>query len=405
LRREPLPARLERGRIVPAFLGAQDHPWLAVLIEEVGRFTGRPLRLLLDRLRAPLPCAAPYFKCKAATAVVLGLWRARERAAVDPRAARAALFTEAAAPPARRDRAAVVAAAATRLGVEAADLEGALFADLPGERVVEAPAEAPSPQDLALRVNLALVRRLLARSSLVRVRAEGGLRPVVRQAHLRGLLVTVRDGAPPELEISGPLALFRRTLLYGRALGELLPFLARTARFELVAECHLEGSRGELHLSSGDPIFPAAAPRAFDSRLEERFARDFARAAPDWDLIREPEAVRAGGSLVFPDFLAVHRLAPARRFFLEIVGFWTPEYLARKLASLRACGIPDLILAVDVDRRCAEGDLPPSARVVWYRRRVDPAAVLAAAAGLSGARGPPPAIDGGLGEARRRERR
>ena len=177
------------------------------------------------------------------------------------------------------------------------------------------------------------------------------------------------------LEISGPLSLFRRTLLYGRALASLVPPLAWCHRFRLRAACSLEGNSLALELRSGDPIFPSAEPRAYDSRLEERFARDFRKAAPGWDVVREPEPISAGSTLVFPDFALQHRLDHSRRWLLEIVGFWTPDYLARKLASYRAAGLSNLILCIDEDRNCADADLPARALIVRFRRRVDATAV------------------------------
>ena len=86
----------------------------------------------------------------------------------------------------------------------------------------------------------------------------------------------------------------------------------------------LEGQRLALELRPGDPIFPAVEPRRYDSRLEERFARDFRRLAPEWDVVREPEPVPVGSTLIFPDFALQHRTDAARRWLLEIVGFWTP---------------------------------------------------------------------------------
>jgi hypothetical protein len=38
-----------------------------------------------------------------------------------------------------------------------------------------------------------------------------------------------------------------------------------------------------------------------------------------------------------------------------------------------------LILCLDEERRCADGDLPTGARIVRFRRHIDPAAVLQAA--------------------------
>ncbi|PYO08380.1 MAG: hypothetical protein DMD75_18635 [Candidatus Rokuibacteriota bacterium] len=95
-------------------------------------------------------------------------------------------------------------------------------------------------------------------------------------------------------------------------------------------------------------------------------------------MIREPEPIAAAGTLIFPDFALRHRFDPTRRWLLEIVGFWTPDYVARKLALYRSAGLSNLILCIDEQRNCAEADLPPGARVLRYRRRVDAAAVLRA---------------------------
>ena len=82
-------------------------------------------------------------------------------------------------------------------------------------------------------------------------------------------------------------------------------------------------------LKTGDPIFPSGEPRRYDSQLEERFARDFARLAAAWEVVREPEPVVVGRGLVFPDFALIHRTRTERRWLLEIVGFWTPDYFVR----------------------------------------------------------------------------
>ena len=180
------------------------------------------------------------------------------------------------------------------------------------------------------------------------------------------------------MELSGPFALFRNTRLYGRALGELVPLLAWCPRFRLRADCVFSGRRFTLQLGTGDPIFPSSSPRRYDSLLEERFAREFRRLAPGWDVIREPEPIAAASTLIFPDFALQHRSDPTRRWLLEIVGFWTADYVARKLALYRSTRLSNLILCIDEQRNCAEADLPSGARVVRYRRRVDAAAVLSA---------------------------
>jgi hypothetical protein len=88
--------------------------------------------------------------------------------------------------------------------------------------------------------------------------------------------------------------------------------------------------------------------------------------------------VEAGDALVFPDFAVVHRRDSTKRFLLEIVGFWTPGYLRAKLEHLRAMPRIPLVLCIDRGLNCSANDLPAQARIVWFHRRIEPAAVLAA---------------------------
>ena len=206
---------------------------------------------------------------------------------------------------------------------------------------------------------------------------QGNARALVRTAKLRGLICTVSRASCSDtvLEVSGPLALFRRTILYGRALGALVPHLAWCPRFRLRAACLLEERLVDLYLGTGDPILPANAPRHFDSQIEERFAREFRKVAPDWDVLREPEPVVAGNRLVFPDFALQHRYDISRRWLLEIVGFWTADYLQRKLALYREARVANLILCIDEARACDKESLPTGAVIIRFQRRVDAVAV------------------------------
>ena len=62
---------------------------------------------------------------------------------------------------------------------------------------------------------------------------------------------------------------------------------------------------------------------------------------------------------------------------LEIIGYWRPEYLARKLDKLQRAGRVDLMVAVserlNVSREEISG-LP--GEVIWFKGRLDPKEVL-----------------------------
>ncbi|MEO8182226.1 MAG: DUF790 family protein [Deltaproteobacteria bacterium] len=366
------------AEIVPRYLTAQDHPWLDCLLGEYARFVGRRRVELDHHLEAPLASPIPPSKLRLARGVLDREYSDRTESAVPPRRIRQALFL------ARSEEETALGAterAARELGLSAAAIEDLLFADLPGQRRLVALRTHLSAAELALKINHAMVCSLLKRATVVSIRAEGEARALVRAVKLRGLLCTAHSDTHDRqlrLEISGPLALFRRTLVYGRALASLLPRVARCPRFELTALCALSEAEElcTLTIRSGDPVIPADALAKYDSKVEERFARDFLRLTDDWDLIREPEAVAVPGHFLFPDFRIRHRRIAGREAWLEIVGFWTPEYLTEKLARLRQARLENFILCVDEQRNCAEGSLPSGARVIQYRRHVPARAVL-----------------------------
>jgi len=378
---------LRDGAVLPGFLGRADEPGLRRLIELHDRHVGRRRRELDEALLDERPAGRGRRAFLAATQLLRQDYRASKDAPLKPAEVRRELFTAAAGRP--EQRAAVVAEVARHLGASTGDVLGSLFADLPGERRLLEPERPVAPTELALRVNLANVQGLIYRATEVRLALEGNARRVIQHARTRGLICTVahrhdRAGTASAVSepltvvrLSGPFSLFRRTLLYGRALAGLVPQLGWCRRYRLRAFCVLQQGEGTLELRTGDPLLPAPEPPRFDSRLEERFAREFERAAPDWELLREPEPFEAGGALVYPDFLLVNRHDPARRWYLEIVGFWTRDYLVKKLERYRAARLRNLLLAIDSERGCSEEELPADARLVPFRRRVRAEDVLA----------------------------
>jgi predicted nuclease of restriction endonuclease-like RecB superfamily len=373
--RVPFSVRSGTARI--AYLGAHDYGWLNLLIAEFRRFEGRRWREMEQRLREPFDGPALSVKLHAAVKVLRRLFSAEARDEFDAVRARLELFDLAAKKTGTKRE--ILVEAARGLGVPPDELEEGLFSDVPQERRIQALAHPPTPPEVALRVNSIFAQSLLRGASEVAVTAYENVRSLVRHARLRGLICTIvpgPDASRMRLSISGPFALFRHTLVYGRALGELVPLLARSPRFSLSARCLIRGEMVPFLMESGDPLFPSENLRKYDSRLEERFARDMARLAPDWEVLREPEAVPARGTLIFPDFLLRHCLDPSRRWMVELLGFWTPEYVSRKLESLRAASIPNFILCIDEARRCSEVDFPPHALVLRFRKRVEASKVL-----------------------------
>jgi uncharacterized protein len=369
---------------VPVWLGVEDHLWLRALLDDFARLDGRAFREVESFLRTPPRVYSPAGKRQMAVWTLITMC-GRQRPLVDAGRLRAAITAEAqeARDAGRFDRSAIVAVCARRLGLPDAEIEAQLFSDLPDERRIRIPEKLPDPHTLALQTNLSLAQGLLRLASEVVIDLHGNARAVVRQIRLKRLLCTVHHVEPEKvrMNISGALSLFHHTTMYGRALASILPMLVWCERFCLTASCIFRGRRASVRIGSGDPIGVADPPRLFDSRLEERFARDFAKASLDWDLVREPEPIISGDSMIFPDFALIHRRDASQRFLLEIVGFWTPGYLREKLDRFGNKTDDPLILCIDRKLNCSSEAVPAHARIVWFERRIDPLAVLAAMAG------------------------
>jgi uncharacterized protein len=373
--------RIDGNKATPVWLGTGDHLWLRSLIDEFARLEGKQYRDVIAFLQEPPKVPSPPGKRLMAVCMLQKMC-ARKPSPFDVHGIRNEIVVEAQRirNAGRFNRSDVIAAVAERFGISAAETNENLFSDLPMEQRLVLPDPIPDPHSLAMQTNLALAQGLLNVASEISIKLYGSTRAVVRQVHLRRLLCTAEHSKSNgvQLNISGAFALFRNTTMYGHALASILPLLLWCDRFDLAARCVLRGREVNAHLSSRDPIERGQSPQQYDSRIEERFAREFSKASLDWDLVREPEPFEACGTLVFPDFAIVHRRDTSRRFLLEIVGFWTPDYLREKLRRLRDLTGTPLILCINRTLNCGDGELPAHSRIVWFQKRIEPYEVLAA---------------------------
>jgi predicted nuclease of restriction endonuclease-like RecB superfamily len=342
-------------------LEGRDLPWIRELIDVVVRAEGRPWRIALDELeRSPAPAA----HLAAVTSAVRKLVGGRAAHARVARDVRAMVLGRPALSAAERD--ARLDGAARKLGIPPDELEPLLWSDLPRERAIELHDGRPDELTVAAHANVQLVQRALGRAHGIHLRLWGDDGSVLRAALARGLLVTAtREVDHTALAIAGPLALCHRTAVYGRALGQIVPQLAACERFELAIDA------GAFAIAIASPVLlPVAPADRAGGALARALARDLARIDRTLSIAFAPPPIAAGRVLVCPDLVAGDMC-------IELVGFWTAEYLAKKLARYRAAGA-EVVLCVDETR----GAEPLPSGVIGYKRRVDAAAVFAALADL-----------------------
>ncbi|MGC8973963.1 MAG: DUF790 family protein [Thermoproteus sp.] len=257
----------------------------------------------------------------------------------------------------------VVEAVASRLKISPEAVEAALAKIHEDERVIVRGPDI-SAEELAALYNTSLMQTLLFRSRRMAayVVADGArVKELVRALKGLGLMyVAERAGDGIRLDIDGPVSAIKQTERYGTRLAKLIPYVISADDWRIEADIGLYGKVYKfVEAKSSAPRLAHRdiEPPQFDSTAEEEFYRNVSRLCA---VQREPEALVVGNRVFIPDF-------KIGDLYVEIVGFWTPDYIARKYEKLAAAKIPLLVL---VDERLALAtwkDLPHY--VVVYKDR------------------------------------
>lgn len=348
---------------------ARDLPWIDDLLRIVEQCVGQPWRVLLERIEhAPFVIDRREVPARARQVITSALRRTLGGSAERGRIARKLRASVLGSPALdAMTRQARIARASEELGIEAADVEQLLWADLARERPVTLSKRRPTARALAEIGNVERIQRELRRARAVELRVWDNVHGLVRMAARCGLIVHVsseRSSGAWRLDIAGPLALFHATTIYGRAIGALVPMLASHPRFELAIHCDF-ASGPHVRRVASPLLLPAHVDRLKPS-LADRLARDL--EAREHEIHREPPPLVVGDAVGFPDLALVHRGA---RWFIEVIGFSTAEYLADKRALYRAANAR-VVLCIDAKRSVLE----EQADVVPYTRRIDADAVI-----------------------------
>ena len=273
------------------------------------------------------------------------------RAPVEPRRAREAAFTasESVGVVTADERQRALEGAADRLDTDPEGVADSLYADLAHREVLVEVDPRWDPAELVAQYNLSLAQTALFDATEVRVRSSDpkALVSAVKRLRLMYEVRTTDDGR--EVVVTGPDALFRSTRRYGTRFARLLRTVAAAEEWTLTATVDDRGTEREMTLIDADVSVPGVEPVtevSYDSGVEADFATRFESLGLDWDLVREPEPLEAGASVAIPDFAFDYRHADFRVFF-EIMGFWTPEYVEKKLVQLDAIDDVELLVAVD----------------------------------------------------------
>ena len=256
---------------------------------------------------------------------------------------------------------------AVQLGMPWPDIEAGLYADVMAFQRLESFEGYPDGPALLSRYNVAQLQACLYRAESMTVEATADFKTILRYAKLARLLHEIRPMGPSRYRItfSGPASILRETRSYGVNFARFLPALLACKGWTLSAIIQTPWkTKAKLELSDRDG-FKSHLPPAeeFDSTVEEAFAAKFGPERDGWRLIREGEVLHQGQSAFVPDFVFRHQ--DGTQVLLEIVGFWTPEYLAGKRQTLRQFREHHILIALP--ERSVREDAAVGENVILYK--------------------------------------
>ncbi|RZN34788.1 MAG: DUF790 family protein [Methanophagales archaeon ANME-1-THS] len=359
---ELLMTRIKKDKIYPDFLPL-DHEHLELaeeLINVYKDFTGRK-KSELEEIIAEFEAGLNFKRIRGLRTLLERRCSFTSKYLVEPILARRAVFDVASSRSVttQTERSKVIETVAQNLNVSVEDLEQSLWADLESE-ILLADFEPLTPEALVKWYNLTLAQTLLFKSSGMTIAVTSRAPEIFRAIKYFGLMYLQEEGN--KVRVEGASSLLKLSERYGTALAKLLPAIVRSESWTLDAEIvirredmpriyHFVMDSHDKDLLAGEEPMREAVPD-FDSSIEQKFYNEFVSlsVAKNWELIREPDVLFTRSGIFIPDFKFQHKELELETYF-EIVGFWTDEYLKKKLRKLRALPIT-ILVAIDQNLAC-----------------------------------------------------
>jgi len=242
------------------------------------------------------------------------------------------------------------------LGLASADLPVLLYADRQINYLLTDPGPTWTAEALLARYNLELARGVLYWASHMIIEASSNYKDLWHFMKLFKLMFIGERTASGgyRIYLDGPISPFvSSTLRYGRQFAAFLPALLLCEQWHMQAQVLPPQAQKPLvykldHTCKLRTHFKGSG--LYDSRLEADFASAFATKMGEkrghWLLARETDVLLLGDTVMIPDFVLTDDRDEQRKVLIEIVGFWHPDYLRRKVEKVRAAQCSHMLLLV-----------------------------------------------------------
>ncbi len=235
-----------------------------------------------------------------------------------------------------------------KLGLSWDQIEQSLYSDVIAFQRLKQFEGYPNASALLSRYNVAQLQACLYRAESMVILATDDFKTILRYAKLAHLLhdIVRLSSSKYRITLSGPASVLHETRRYGVNFARFLPALLACKGWEMTASLKTPWNQPAKLILSAEDGFTShlPSPDEFDSTLEESFAKKFGSERNGWQLFREGDILHHHQKTFVPDFGFRHK--DGTEVLMEIVGFWTPEYLAHRRSTLQQFRHHRILIAV-----------------------------------------------------------
>ncbi len=237
------------------------------------------------------------------------------------------------------------------------EVEKNLWSDREEEQVLVDVPKIDS-ETLLREYNLSLTQTLLFDATDLEFNVSDNYQEIFGLIKYLGLMYNVDEDL--SINVTGPASLFKKTRKYGTTMAKLVPSIIKADDWSISAQIETKVNKEKRIYkfevdSKSKNLFPnKTVVELFDSEVEREFAARIKSLMEEWNISREPTILRSGEYVMIPDFSFKRN---KNEFYIEIIGFWTPGYIEKKLEKIKKLeSDKPIILLVNKELNCTKND-------------------------------------------------
>jgi predicted nuclease of restriction endonuclease-like RecB superfamily len=374
-------------KIVPRLIKTDDAGYLRdaeVLIEIFEEFRGKTRGKLESELEEYVGTGTDYRILRGLIKLLTDRCEFETASVAAPEDIRRKVFLEARkfqpVTPDSETKSKVLESIAAEFETDSNTIYGQLYADLSFQQKLIS-FETIAPPDLLDRYNLAQAQALLYKCVEMKIRVApsdaGVYRQILSSIKRFGLIHSVVGNITNgyEIRLTGAASLFHRSQKYGVRMAVFLPALLLCRDWKMAAEvAQKQGGNVFYELTSEQTELKSCYydEPEYENPDLEKLTKNWEKSSADgWQLNENRKVIDLGKTAFAPDLVLIS--PRGEEIYLDVLGFWTPKSLQKRLEEFAAANYTKFILAASQELRGSRDEpLWESPNVLFYKTKIEP---------------------------------